>query len=158
MGRVWLSRSQPEDQPGLPSSAQSYRRRKCSPPRTAAVEPCSRPPKRTCRAPCAVARAPSDRTNCPGRGLEGVLVQSARMSFLGLDLWLHKQSICLFPAARYRLRGVGASRPRSRARSTACARVWTPSLAYMRRVWVLIVLTDTTSSEAISGPGRLVGR
>ena len=59
---------------------------------------------------------------------------------------------------RYRPRGLGASRPSSRARCTACARVWTPSLLYMCRVWVLIVLTDTNNSEAISGAGRLVGR
>ena len=52
----------------------------------------------------------------------------------------------------------GASRPRSRARLTASARLCTPSFAYTLRMWVLIVFSDTNSSDAISGARRLVGR
>ena len=57
-----------------------------------------------------------------------------------------------------RLSEEGESRPSSRARFTASARLCTPSLAYTLRKWVLIVLSDTNSSAAISGPRRLVGR
>ena len=57
-----------------------------------------------------------------------------------------------------RLSEEGESRPSSRARFTASARLCTPSLAYTLRKWVLIVLSDTNSSAAISGAGRLVGR
>src|SRR6516164_6138847 len=63
--------------------------------------------------------------------------------------------------ARMRSRAVraeGASRPRSRARVTASARRWVPSLAYRLRIWVLTVLDETYSSPAISGPVKLVGR
>ena len=52
----------------------------------------------------------------------------------------------------------GESRPSSRARVTASARLCTPSLVYALRKWVLIVFSDTNSSAAISGAGRLVGR
>jgi hypothetical protein len=52
----------------------------------------------------------------------------------------------------------GDSRPSSRARFTASARLCTPSLAYTLRKWVLIVFSDTNSSAAISGAGRLVDR
>jgi hypothetical protein len=57
-----------------------------------------------------------------------------------------------------RLSEDGDSSPSSRARSTAPARLCTPSLAYMLRRWALIVLWDTNSSAAISGARRLVGR
>jgi hypothetical protein len=57
-----------------------------------------------------------------------------------------------------RLSEEGESRPSSRARFTASARLCTPSLAYTLRKWVLIVFSDTNSSAAISGAGRLVGR
>ncbi|MFZ0385707.1 MAG: hypothetical protein WAL22_08590, partial [Solirubrobacteraceae bacterium] len=40
----------------------------------------------------------------------------------------------------------GDSRPSSRARFTASARLCTPSLAYTLRKWVLIVFSDTNSS------------
>jgi len=57
-----------------------------------------------------------------------------------------------------RARAEGASRPRVRADSTASARLWTPSLAYRLRMWVLTVLVETDSSPAISGADRWVGR
>jgi hypothetical protein len=52
----------------------------------------------------------------------------------------------------------GDSRPSSRARVTAAARLCTSSLAYTLRMCVLIVFSDTNSSAAISGAERLVGR
>ncbi len=57
-----------------------------------------------------------------------------------------------------RLREEGDSRPSSRARLTASARLCTPSLAYTLRRCVRIVFSDTNSSAAISGARRLVGR
>jgi hypothetical protein len=58
----------------------------------------------------------------------------------------------------YALRTEGASRPRARARSTASWRLWTPSLAYRWRRWVLTVFTERNSSLAISCTVRWVGR
>ena len=54
--------------------------------------------------------------------------------------------------------GLGASRPRARARATVSARVCVPSLAYRWRMWVLTVLRETYSSLPICAAGRLVGR
>ena len=45
--------------------------------------------------------------------------------------------------------GLGASRPRARARATASARVCVPSLAYRWPMWVLTVLCETYSSLPI---------
>jgi len=58
----------------------------------------------------------------------------------------------------WRLSGVGDSRPSSRARVTASARLCTPSFAYTLRRCVLTVFSDTNSSAAISEARRLVGR
>ena len=60
--------------------------------------------------------------------------------------------------AYHRLPEEGDSSPSSRARSTASVRLCTLSLAYTWRRWALIVLWETNSSAAISGPRRLVGR
>jgi hypothetical protein len=60
--------------------------------------------------------------------------------------------------APYARRTEGASRPRARARSTASWRLWTPSLAYRWRRWVLTVFTERNSSLAISCTVRWVGR
>src|SRR6516165_12200012 len=57
-----------------------------------------------------------------------------------------------------RLGEEGASSPSSRARLTASPRLCTPSFVYTLRKWVRIVFSDTNSSPAISGAGRLVGR
>ena len=54
--------------------------------------------------------------------------------------------------------GLGASRPRARARATASARVCMPSLAYRWPMWVLTVLCETYSSLPICRIDRLVGR
>jgi hypothetical protein len=55
-------------------------------------------------------------------------------------------------------RGVGASSPRARARSTASVRPCAPSFSYRCRTCVRTVFTDRDSWPAISGAGRLVGR
>ena len=79
----------------------------------------------------------------PTRPGLGTLSLARRRSDSGLDQGLREE---------------GDSSPSSRARLTASARLCTPSLAYMLRRWALIVFSDTNSSDAISGPRRLVGR